>query len=83
GAHGNVVHGGSGTVLIGDVFPPALRPRHGVQGERHVLLGSLAAVGLDDGDIDVVLLTHPHFAHAGGLLAARGEGQPARPPVPH
>lgn len=55
---------------IGAFFPPALRQRYGVQEERHVLLDSLAAVGLDDADIDVVLLTHLHFDHAGGLLAA-------------
>ncbi|KEA39000.1 hypothetical protein CR64_36900, partial [Pseudomonas aeruginosa] len=53
---------------IGAFFPPALRQRYGVQEERHVLLDSLAAVGLDDADIDVVLLTHLHFDHAGGLL---------------
>ncbi|MFG9943568.1 MBL fold metallo-hydrolase [Pseudomonas aeruginosa] len=58
--------------------PPALRQRYGVQDERHVLLDSLAAVGLDNADIDVVLLTHLHFDHAGGLLAAWEEGQPAR-----
>lgn len=63
---------------IGAFFPPALRQRYGVQEERHVLLDSLAAVGLDDADIDVVLLTHLHFDHAGGLLAAWEEGQPAR-----
>ena len=61
---------------IGAFFPPALRQRYGVQEERHVLLDSLAAVGLDDADIDVVLLTHLHFDHAGGLLAAWEEGQP-------
>ncbi|MCZ9739818.1 MBL fold metallo-hydrolase, partial [Pseudomonas aeruginosa] len=31
---------------IGAFFPPALRQRYGVQEERHVLLDSLAAVGL-------------------------------------
>ncbi|MDF5811332.1 MBL fold metallo-hydrolase [Pseudomonas aeruginosa] len=61
---------------IGAFFPPALRQRYGVQEERHVLLDSLAAVGLDDADIDVVLLTHLHFDYAGGLLAAWEEGQP-------
>ncbi|HEK0821441.1 TPA: beta-propeller fold lactonase family protein [Pseudomonas aeruginosa] len=53
---------------IGAFFPPALRQRYGVQEEHHVLLDSLAAVGLDDADIDVVLLTHLHFDHAGGQL---------------
>ncbi|TXH97785.1 MAG: MBL fold metallo-hydrolase [Pseudomonas sp.] len=63
---------------IGAFFSPELKARFGVQEERHVLLDSLAEVGLIDADIDLVLLTHLHFAHAGGLLAAWEEGQPAR-----
>jgi glyoxylase-like metal-dependent hydrolase (beta-lactamase superfamily II) len=34
-----------------------------------VLLASLAELGLSDRDIDVVVLSHLHFDHAGGLLA--------------
>jgi|SRR5690606_17364946 len=63
---------------IGAFFSPELKARFGVQEERHVLLDSLAEVGLSDADIDLVLLTHLHFDHAGGLLAAWEEGQPAR-----
>lgn len=63
---------------IGAFFSPELKARFGVQEERHVLLDSLAEVGLIDADIDLVLLTHLHFDHAGGLLAAWEEGQPAR-----
>ena len=55
---------------IGAFFDPALRQRYGVVEERHVLLDSLAEVGLGDGDIDVVVLSHLHFDHVGGLLAA-------------
>ncbi len=61
---------------IGAFFSPALKQRFGIQEERHVLLDSLAEVGLSDADIDIVLLTHLHFDHAGGLLAAWQEGQP-------
>jgi len=63
---------------IGAFFSPELKQRFGVQEERHVLLDSLAAVGLSDADIDIVVLTHLHFDHAGGLLAAWQDGQPAR-----
>ena len=63
---------------IGAFFSPELKQRFGVQEERHVLLNSLAAVGLSDVDIDIVVLTHLHFDHAGGLLAAWQDGQPAR-----
>jgi len=63
---------------IGAFFEPALRERYGVVEDRHVLLDSLAAAGLSHEDIDVVVLSHLHFDHAGGLLAAWEEGQPPR-----
>ena len=63
---------------IGAFFPPKLRDRFGVVESEHVLLASLAALGLSDADIDVVVLSHLHFDHAGGLLAAYEEGQPQR-----
>lgn len=63
---------------IGAFFSPELKARFGVQEPHHVLLESLAAEGLSDADIDLVILTHLHFDHAGGLLAAWQEGQPPR-----
>lgn len=63
---------------IGAFFEPALRERYGVVEEHHVLLESLAAAGLTDADIDVVVLSHLHFDHVGGLLAAWAQDQPLR-----
>jgi glyoxylase-like metal-dependent hydrolase (beta-lactamase superfamily II) len=63
---------------IGAFFEPALRERYGVVEPQHVLLDSLATAGLTHEDIDVVVLSHLHFDHAGGLLAAWQEGQPPR-----
>ena len=63
---------------IGAFFEPKLRERYGVVEDRHVLLDSLAAAGFKPGDIDVVVLSHLHFDHAGGLLAQWEDGKPPR-----
>jgi len=55
---------------IGLCFDPETRARYGVVEDRHVLLDSLAALGVTPDDIDVVVLSHLHFDHAGGLLTA-------------
>lgn len=60
---------------IGAFFEPKLRERYGVVEERHVLLESLRAAGFEHEDIDVVVLSHLHFDHAGGLLAAWNQGR--------
>jgi len=60
---------------IGAFFEPKMRERFGVQEERHVLVESLAKAGLAPEDIDVIVLSHLHFDHAGGLLTAWKEGE--------
>ncbi|MBP8301251.1 MAG: MBL fold metallo-hydrolase, partial [Planctomycetes bacterium] len=76
-----LVQEGGRTVLceagIGAFFAPELRRRFGVQEERHVLLENLAALGVKPADIDVVVLSHLHFDHAGGVLSAYREGSAA------
>ncbi len=40
-----------------------------------MLLASLAEVGLEPGDIDIIVCSHLHFDHVGGLLSAYEEGK--------
>lgn len=63
---------------IGAFFEPNLRERYGVVEEEHVLLASLAAVGVTPEQVDVIVLSHLHFDHAGGVLA---RWQPNIPPA--
>lgn len=63
---------------VGAFFEPKMRERFGIQEANHVLLDELNKLGFSDADIDVVVLSHLHFDHAGGLLAAWQEGEDAR-----
>jgi glyoxylase-like metal-dependent hydrolase (beta-lactamase superfamily II) len=68
---------------IGTFFPPAMRDRFGVQESEHVLLRELAAHGLTPADVDVVVLSHLHFDHAGGVLTAHDAEQRMQLVFPH
>ena len=63
---------------IGAFFEPKLRERYGVVEDHHVLLESLDEAGFAPDDIDVIVLSHLHFDHAGGLLAPYVEGEAPR-----
>ena len=58
---------------IGSFFDPKMKDRFGVVESSHVLLDSLKSHGLSHEDIDVVVLSHMHFDHSGGLLSAWAE----------
>ena len=55
---------------IGAFFDPERRERYGVNEAEHVLLRNLGRLGLSHTNIAVVVLSHLHFDHAGGLLGA-------------
>jgi glyoxylase-like metal-dependent hydrolase (beta-lactamase superfamily II) len=55
---------------IGRFFEEKLAERYGVLETEHVLLKSLTAAGVKPDEIDMVILSHLHFDHAGGLLTA-------------
>jgi glyoxylase-like metal-dependent hydrolase (beta-lactamase superfamily II) len=61
---------------IGAFFDPKMKARFGVVEDSHVLVDSLAKRGLRPSDIDVVVLSHLHFDHAGGVLSGFEEGKP-------
>jgi len=63
---------------VGAFFEPKLRDRFGVVEGQHVLLDSLGSLGLGEDDIDLVVLSHLHFDHAGGLLSAWRQSEPRR-----
>ncbi len=61
---------------IGAFFEPKMAERFGVQDPtHHHLVTNLNKVGVSPDDIDMVVLSHLHFDHAGGLLPTYEEIQ--------
>ncbi len=54
---------------VGACFAPDLRARYGIDADTNLLFDSLDACGVAEDDVDVVVLSHLHFDHAGGLLS--------------
>lgn len=59
---------------IGDFFDPALKERYGVVEPGNRLLSQLHEAGFSPEDIDIVVLSHLHFDHAGGMLSGYEDG---------
>jgi glyoxylase-like metal-dependent hydrolase (beta-lactamase superfamily II) len=74
-----LVRDGKRTVLfetgVGAFFEPKLRQRYGVMESEHRLLSNLERAGVSHADVDVVVLSHLHFDHAGGLLSRWQQGE--------
>ena len=63
---------------VGAFFEPKMADRFGIVESEHVLLSSLGRLGLSHEDIDVVVLSHLHFDHVGGLLSPWQEGEESK-----
>ncbi|MGB0496012.1 MAG: MBL fold metallo-hydrolase, partial [Kangiellaceae bacterium] len=61
-------------VGVGAFFEPKLKQRFGIIESQHVLLEALTNIGLTHKDIDILILSHLHFDHIGGLLSEWEEG---------
>ncbi|MCF6193706.1 MAG: MBL fold metallo-hydrolase [Kangiellaceae bacterium] len=60
---------------VGAFFEPKMKSRFGIVESNHVLLDSLKEVGLSHEDIDILILSHLHFDHVGGILSEWREGE--------
>ncbi len=68
-----LVHEGNRFMLfeagVGAYLSPRMRDRYGIQCDENRLVASLDLHGLTPADIHVVVMSHLHFDHAGGLLS--------------
>ncbi|MFC2049551.1 MBL fold metallo-hydrolase [Chlamydiota bacterium] len=60
-------------VGTGNFFDPKLSSRYGIEGDFELLNG-LNNLGVSERDINIIILSHLHFDHAGGLLSAYDQG---------
>jgi glyoxylase-like metal-dependent hydrolase (beta-lactamase superfamily II) len=59
---------------VGAFFDPKLASRYGVEDvSSNKLIENLKILGFDPEDIDIIILSHLHFDHAGGLLSTYKE----------
>lgn len=76
------------TILVdsgyGDKHGPRWREHHGPR-SGHLLLENLKTLGISSQEIDIVILTHLHFDHAGGCTRrdAKGNLEPTFPRARH
>lgn len=74
-----LIRGKGHTILVdngnGDKESDAFMAQFNMEG-RGVLDRSLASAGLTPGDIDLAILTHLHFDHAGGSTRLDAQGRP-------
>ena len=84
GIHCVLARNGEQTVLIdtghGDKLSPLDRSAHAIE-KTPTLLDSLAALGVEAGDVDLVVLSHLHWDHAGGATRL-GENRRCQPTFP-
>jgi glyoxylase-like metal-dependent hydrolase (beta-lactamase superfamily II) len=57
----------------GTCYDAKFRERFGID-SSHATINNLAAIGIKPADIDIIVMSHLHFDHAGGLLTAYEEG---------
>jgi len=56
-------------VGVGHFFESHMADRYGIQDPtQHILINNLNSLGIQEEDIDYVILSHLHFDHAAGLL---------------
>jgi glyoxylase-like metal-dependent hydrolase (beta-lactamase superfamily II) len=67
-------------VGIGPFFQPTLADRYGIDPNGEHLMHSLAQTGISPADIDLVICSHLHFDHIGGLMPS--DRRPTKPRFP-
>ena len=60
---------------VGAFFAPKFRERYGILEPDHKLIENLSRINIRPVDIDIIVLSHLHFDHAGGLLSVYQPGK--------
>lgn len=64
-------------VGVGNFFPPNVKERYCIE-TKPGLISTLANIGISESDINIIILSHLHFDHAGGLLSSYEKDEPVR-----